>query len=125
MCSMTSQGSAHTRFRRAVESRNALVATATAHELPHISLADALALTLLLRDVDAPRYPRAALRWHRRLADEAADLTLEEATLALTALLALPGRRPEPAARCLLELLELHGLDRPADELERWLEARA
>ena len=121
---MTSQGSPHTRFRRALEGGNPLIARAAAHELPQISLEDALALTLLLRDADGARFPRAAVRWHRRLTDAAPRLTLEESNLALAALLAMGGSAPEPGARTLVELLELHGLDTSADELERWLERR-
>ena len=121
---MTSQGSPHTRFRRALAGGNPLIARAAAHELPQISLTDALALTLLLRDADETRYPRAAIRWHRRLVDAAPHLTLEESNLALAALLAMGGRSPEPGARTLIELLELHGQAAPVDELERWLDAR-
>jgi len=47
---MTSQGSPHARLQRALASRNALVAWATASELPQVSLDDALALCLLLAD---------------------------------------------------------------------------
>lgn len=121
---MTSQGSPRTRFRRALEGGNPLIARAAAQEMPQISLADALALTLLLRDADAGRYPRAAIRWHRRLADSAPRMTLEESNLALAALLAMGGAAPEPGARTLVELLELHGLDAPASELQGWLDRR-
>ena len=45
---MTSQGSAYTRFRLALDSGNATVAYATATELDFVSLPDALELVLRL-----------------------------------------------------------------------------
>ncbi len=103
---MTSQGSPHTRFRRALATGNPLIARAAAHELPQISLADALALMLLMRDADSARYPRAAIRWHRRLADAAQRMTLEESNLALAALLAF--QLPGVASRA----VQVRGLDK-------------
>lgn len=70
-----------------------LVAWATAAELPNVDLGDALALVLLALDHDAPRFDKAAVRWHSRLCREV-PLTLDEAQLALSALRALA--RPFP-----------------------------
>jgi hypothetical protein len=56
---VTSQGSAYARFRRALDSRNATVACATANELDFVSLPEALELVLLVVD-DPPRFRRAA-----------------------------------------------------------------
>jgi hypothetical protein len=78
---VTSQGSAYSQFRRAIERRNAMVAWGMASELPKIDLGDALALVLLALEHDAPRFDRAAVRWHSRLCREA-PLTLDEAQLA-------------------------------------------
>jgi hypothetical protein len=79
---VTAQGSAYSRLRGAIERRNTLVAWATAAELPHVELGDALALVLLALDSDAPRFERAAVRWHSRMCGEA-QLTGWEAQLAL------------------------------------------
>ena len=61
---------------------------------------DALALCLLLVDVDRPRYERATVRWLSRLFSEAKGLTLEEAQLG-------------PRAVRWLSLLLPHGLANP------------
>src|SRR3954467_7759730 len=65
-------------------SLNTLVAWATAAELPHVELGDSLALVLLALDHDAPRFDKAAVRWHARFCREAA-LTSDESQLALAA----------------------------------------
>ena len=87
-----------------------MVAWATAAELPHVELGDALALVLLALDYDAPRFDKAAVRWHSRLCREA-PLTLDEAQLALSALRALTGPAREAGTRALLGITERHGLD--------------
>ena len=46
---VTSQGSAYGRFKKALAQGNPLIALASARELPRLSLADALALLLVLR----------------------------------------------------------------------------
>lgn len=58
MRSMTSQGSPHTRFQRALASGDPLLAWTAAAELPRLSLEDALALCLLLAERDPKRYDR-------------------------------------------------------------------
>jgi hypothetical protein len=45
---VTSQGSAYSQFRRALDRRNLLVAWSLAAELPRVAVADALALLLVL-----------------------------------------------------------------------------
>jgi hypothetical protein len=57
---MTSQGSAHGRFQRAIRDRHLRRASMAARELGTVSLADALALTLLTAEVGDGRWPRAA-----------------------------------------------------------------
>jgi hypothetical protein len=49
---MTSQGTAHGRFQRAIRDRHLRRATMAARELEQVSLADALALTLLAGDLE-------------------------------------------------------------------------
>jgi hypothetical protein len=67
---MTSQGTAHGRFQRAIHSRDLLSAETAAREMGGLSLVDALALCELLAACDPKRYERAALRWLQRFIDE-------------------------------------------------------
>ena len=83
---MTSQGSAHGRFSRAVAQKNLRGAEMAAKELQPLSLLDALDYLVLLAELRPERAPAAALRWHGRLELESPTLTLSEATLALAAL---------------------------------------
>jgi hypothetical protein len=116
---VTSQGSAYARFRRALDSRNATVAYATATELDFVSLPDALELVLLV--VDEPRrFRRAALRWHARYCAEVEDVGFEEAHAVLACLAGLAGRRPKPAASALAELVHRRGLERASEALIGW-----
>jgi hypothetical protein len=90
---MTSQGSAHGRFQRAIHARNLLNAETAAREMGGLSLADALALCELLAVTDRKRYERAALRWLQRFIDERLP-PLAEVALAAAALAELRhGRR--------------------------------
>ncbi len=124
ICSVTSQGSPHTRLQRAIASRNALLAWATASELPVVSLDDALALCLLLAEKDQDRFERAAVRWHARLSREVSGLSLDESALALSALRALPGRGGAAAGQSLAAICEIHGLERAVLRLEDWVQRR-
>lgn len=83
---MTSHGSAHGRFTRAIAQRNLAAAEIAARELGGLSLADALDYLVLLAALRPDRAPAAALRWHGRLELEAATLTFAESQLALAAL---------------------------------------
>jgi hypothetical protein len=67
---MTSQGTPHGRFQRAIASRDVLNAETAAREMGALSLSDALSLCELLAATDPKRYERAALRWLRRFIDE-------------------------------------------------------
>jgi hypothetical protein len=82
---MTSQGSAHGRFTRAIAGRNLAAAEIAARELGGLALADALEYLVLLAELRPERAEPAALRWHGRLELEAAALTLSESQLALAA----------------------------------------
>jgi hypothetical protein len=68
---MTSQGTAHGRFQRAIHRRHVQAAEMAAREMGGLSLADALALALLIAESDPERWPRAAARWHARFVQEA------------------------------------------------------
>jgi hypothetical protein len=82
---MTSQGTAHGRFQRAIHSRNVQNEEMAATEMGGLSLADALSLCELLAATDPKRYERAALRWLQRFIDERLP-PLAEVALAAAAL---------------------------------------
>jgi hypothetical protein len=67
-----SQGHAHTVFKRALEHDNLLVAEATAKEIGHVSLVEALELTALIARKAPRRHPRVAARWLLRYLKRAA-----------------------------------------------------
>ena len=99
---MTSEGSAHGRFTRAIKTRNLWAAELAARELRGLSLHDALDLVVLIARVRPDRLERAAIRWHGRLEIEAPTLTLAESRFALAALERLPA---DPQAGDLLRKL--------------------
>lgn len=101
---MTSQGSAHGRFARAIRTRNLFMAELAARELRGLPLNDALDLVELIADVQPGRFERAAVRWHGRLEIESQLLTLAESELALAAMGAL-GAGDKDAAEILRRLL--------------------
>ena len=82
---MTSQGTAHGRFKRAIHRRHVQAAEMAAREMGGLSLADALLLCELQARVDPARYERAALRWLQRFINERTP-PLTEVTLAASAL---------------------------------------
>lgn len=88
---VTSQGSAHGRFSRAIQQRNLWAAEMSLRELRQPSLEDALSYLALLAEVKLEKLERAAVRWHGRLETEAAFLSLAESQLALAALASLVG----------------------------------
>jgi hypothetical protein len=67
---MTSKGTAHGRFQRAIHAGHVQNAEMAAREMGGLSLADALSLCELLAKTDVARYERAALRWLQRFIDE-------------------------------------------------------
>lgn len=117
---MGESGSSYARFRRAVERRQPAAALLAAAELRHVPLTDALDLLLLLRERDADRYPRAALRWHARLCRDVPGLSLADAAAVLALLSAMGEVNERGAARALAELLRGLELDQPARILEEW-----
>lgn len=100
---MTAQGSALTRYRRALARRHIFGAEIAAKEMAYLSLGDALGLLALYAAHDSPKYGKAATRWLGRLALESDDLSLHDLQLATAALQALP-RRPDSALRVLTDL---------------------
>jgi hypothetical protein len=75
---VTSQGSAYTRFRRALKTGNMAMIRSAAGELPHVDLGDALAVCVVIRTADPHRFERAALRWLARFCVERHEATLAE-----------------------------------------------
>jgi hypothetical protein len=92
---MTSQGSAHGRFTRAIQTRNLWAAEMSLRELGSVSLEDALGYLDLLAEQKQEKLERAAVRWHGRLETEATFLSLAESQLALAALASLCGGERE------------------------------
>lgn len=101
---MTSQGTAHGRFSRAIKTRNLWAAETAMREMGSVSLLEALDYLALLAELRPERAGRAAVRWHGRLETEAPLLMLAESQFApLLAALASPlfggaGGRGDPAA---------------------------
>lgn len=79
---------------------------AAARELPQLSLVDALELTMLIARKDPSRHARVAARWLQRLLEEHPDVTIEEAVLAASCLVALPGASYREAAQTLQAMAE-------------------
>jgi hypothetical protein len=107
---MTSDGSAYTRFKRALATGNLNLVHAAALELPRVGLQDALEVCLLLRDQDRNRFERAAVRWLGRFALEARGVTLEALRAAAAALDAMP-ERPHASMEVLAGLCVRYRLD--------------
>lgn len=85
-------------------------AEVAARELGNLSLGHALALCQLLADADDPRYQRAAVRWHGRLALERRVATLSDSRLVLAALVGLKDVGAD-GAPLLLSLAARYGAD--------------
>lgn len=119
---MTTQGSAYTRFRWALDSGNVDEALSAASELGFVGLAEALELTLLLADKQPQKYDRAAARWHTRFLQEVPNLDLREQIAVLGLLAAIPANRL--AAAALAELLSRRrSCERACEALVRWSRA--
>ena len=100
---MTAQGSALTRYRRALERCHVFGAEVAAREMAFLSLRDALGLLALYAAEDSPKFDKAATRWVGRLALESDDLSLDDLQLAAAALGAMRAR-PESALQVLRDL---------------------
>ena len=100
---LTAQGSAATRFRRAIERKALLNAEPAAREMGHLDLRDALSLVLLYAAADDPRFDRAATRWIGRFCVEEKPSLLELQS-AVSALGLVRRGGGEAAARLLVGL---------------------
>jgi hypothetical protein len=89
---VTAQGHPRAIFKRAIKHGNVTIAEMTARELGGITLAESLALTAVVVQKDPGRRSRYTVRWLLRLLEEDENLTIEEATLAASALAGLGGR---------------------------------
>jgi hypothetical protein len=117
-------GSPNALFRRALATNNVMLANTAALEAGRLNLADALSLTFLYRDQAPDLFERAAIRWHSRFCREVRNVSTEDAQLALAALLALRGPRPETGARALLALFDALIQIEAAAVVEDWLRRR-
>jgi hypothetical protein len=120
---MTSEGSALTRFRRALAVRNGPAAYAAATKLPRVERGDALALTLLLSAETGNLFDKACVRWLGRFSLEVPGLALECARLALSALSAV-GKGSAAGAHALADLFDELGRTDLAAVVERWLDVQ-
>jgi hypothetical protein len=102
----TSQGRSYGTFKKAINRRNVVAAVAAARELPQLSLLDALELTMLIARKDPNRYPRVAARWPQRYLEEDPTVTIEEAGLAASSLIALTGAGYQEAVQTLRAMAE-------------------
>jgi hypothetical protein len=100
---VTAQGTALTRYRRAIETQSIVLAELAAREMGHVPLVEALALVVLYATSGSPKAEPAAVRWLARLALERPRTTIGELQLAAAALGQL-AVRPKTATRTLLEL---------------------
>jgi hypothetical protein len=85
---VTSDGSAYSRFRRALLTGNMSLVGAAARELPHIALDDALRILRVMAVKQDPRFDRAAARFAARAIHEL-RLSLAEARYVLALVEAL------------------------------------
>jgi hypothetical protein len=123
MCSMTEQGSARARFRRAVRSGDALLVVTTAHDVGRLSVPEAFAVVLVLAGSDDPLGARAAQRLAERAAGEQAAVGALRDALATELDRAVAGDR-EAADRAAI-LLEGAGFRGAMRELRERREADA
>ena len=115
---MSIKGSPYQRFIRALETGNPLLVRSAAAELPHVSLADALAICLVLLDREPELYGRAAARWTARYCLEVRGVALEEAVAVLGAMALLRTPHRAVARRTLLDLCSARNLGGVCEVLE-------
>ena len=93
---MTSDGHAHSRFRRALLTKNVNLIDAAARELRHVGLDDALRILVVLAERRDDRFERAAARFAARVTTER-RLSLAQARYVLALAESLP-RSPDAVA---------------------------
>jgi hypothetical protein len=82
------------------------MALAAAKDLPQLSLVDALELTIVVARKEPRRHRRVAARWLLRFLEEHRAVTIEEAALAASSLIALTGVTHQEAAQTLRAMAE-------------------
>jgi hypothetical protein len=102
---VSSQGSPHTRFARAIKRGQVFQAEVAARELGRLSLNDALSLVCLYAAVESPKFEPAAVRWLVRLGVEERGVTLTAMQVAADALAQLRGPGVEDARETLLRVV--------------------
>jgi len=85
------------RFRHALATGNPRLVRAAAAQLPHIGLAEAAAILLVIEQTEPDNYDQTALRWLATLATEARHLDLPTIAGIADALNALPHQPPARA----------------------------
>ena len=93
---MTNQGNAHSRFRRALLTRDVTLIDTAARGLRHVALDDALRIPVVLAERQDQRFERAAARFATRVTTER-RLSLAEARYVLALAGAVP-RSPDAVA---------------------------
>jgi hypothetical protein len=101
---MTSQGTAHGRFHRAIQRRDVRAAEIAAREIGQLSMIDALALVGCYARSGSTKFDQAAVRWLERLAAER-EASLRDIRLAASALEALRTKHHDLAEKMLLRFL--------------------
>jgi hypothetical protein len=101
---MTSQGTAHGRFQRALKRRHVVAAEMAAREMGQLSLIDALALLACYARAGSPKFEKAAVRWLVRISEER-DASLRDVRLAAECLEALRTKHHDLAEKMLLRFL--------------------
>ena len=101
---VSSQGSPHTRFARAIKRRQVFQAEIAARELGRLSLNDALSLVCLYAAVESPKFEPAAVSWLARLALEE-RVTLISMQVATDALTQLRGQGRDASEQTLQQVL--------------------
>ena len=105
------RGGSYERFRRSLSTGNPTIVRAAAAELPRLTLADQMRVTLLLLRREPASYDRAAARWLGNLALEVRGIGLGELEIALGALSSLREGHREIGLDALAALAEARGLD--------------
>jgi len=98
---MTSQGSAHGRFQRALQRRHLVAAEM---ELGQLSLIDALSLVVCYARTGSPKFEKAVVRWLVRVSEER-DTSLRDVRLAAECLEALRTKHHDLAEKMLFRFL--------------------
>jgi hypothetical protein len=110
------KGHSHAHFQHSIRLGHLLSAETAARQLGRLSHADALALTLLIKEKAPGRFPRTAARWHARLVMDTAEIGLADSQLLLAALAALPDPR---AAKAISELCRRYRIANVEEALRR------